>query len=541
MAGGSDRVCPRCGAPASGSRWCSGCGLNLANQQALPTAEEYSAAAREREWLAEQERKDQAHAPQQAPGGDATGPQQSPPGDDKSPTQPDGDEKEASDAEKARRRPTRRTRYAASALAVLGFAVVAWYLTTSSSPQRANQRPITRPAAAPGPVVPGTTLTIYSSLPLQGTSREQSQSVIRGERLALDELAPGGQLGRWTITYVSLDDSSAENRGTADETQTATNANRAAADPTAIFYLGEFNSGGSKISIPILNKARVPQISPSNTYTGLTTGEPGSEPGEPAKYYPTGIRTYARILPRDTVQGAALVTLMKEDGCNSVSLWNDGSLYGAGLARNIELSAQKAQIAVRDKQRTNSTGSDYRALAVGIRSDCFLWSGVTSANAVQVFTDAAAACDNCKLYGPDGVAEQAFTDPAQGGIAPDVGARTKMTVATIGVRDMPAAAPIVSALTRSGSDETVDPYAIYGYETMALALDVLTRAGAHANRRQKVVETLFQTRNRAGAFGTYSIDKNGDTTLADYGVYEVDDGLPTYTRKVAADKGFLSG
>ncbi len=41
-------------------------------------------------------------------------------------------------------------------------------------------------------------------------------------------------------------------------------------------YIGEFNSGGSAVSIPILNEAGVPQISPANTYVGLTTDAPGS-------------------------------------------------------------------------------------------------------------------------------------------------------------------------------------------------------------------------------------------------------------------------
>ena len=73
------------------------------------------------------------------------------------------------------------------------------------------------------------------------------------------------------------------------------------------------------ISIPILNKAGIAQISPANTAVGLTTDEPGAEQGEPDKYYPTGKRTYARIVPRDTIQGAALATVMKEDGCKKPS------------------------------------------------------------------------------------------------------------------------------------------------------------------------------------------------------------------------------
>jgi ABC-type branched-subunit amino acid transport system substrate-binding protein len=51
------------------------------------------------------------------------------------------------------------------------------------------------------------TLTIYSSLPLQGGSRQTSEDVVAGEKLALEEA--GGRAGRFAIKYVSLDDSTA--------------------------------------------------------------------------------------------------------------------------------------------------------------------------------------------------------------------------------------------------------------------------------------------------------------------------------------------
>ena len=153
---------------------------------------------------------------------------------------------------------------------------------------------------------------------MQGTARGQSLAVIDGEKLALEELARAGSSASIKLKYVSLDDSTAQNPGTADEGQTAQNARKAVRDQSTIYYLGEFNSGGTKVSLPVLNKAGIPQISPSNTYVGLTTDEPGSEPGEPDKYYPAGNRTYARVVPRDKIQGAALVAVMKADGCKPV-------------------------------------------------------------------------------------------------------------------------------------------------------------------------------------------------------------------------------
>jgi branched-chain amino acid transport system substrate-binding protein len=389
--------------------------------------------------------------------------------------------------------------------------------------------------------ISGTDLTIYSSLPLQGTSKGQSEAVISGEKLALKNA--GNKVGKYNIKYVSLDDSTAQNPGTADEAQTASNARKAVQDDTTIFYLGEFNSGGTKVSLPILNKGNIPQISPSNTYVGLTTDAPGSEPGEPEKYYPAQTRTYARIVPTDTIQGAALATIMQEDGCKSVHIFNDKTTYGAGLAKNVETAAKEIGLTVEGNDGTDKNAPNYRSLAAKIQADCFVGSGVTGENYVQVFKDVAAACPNCKLYGPDGVAEAAFSDPAEGGIPADVGARTKVTVATLSPEEfekqgIEAASDFFTAFEEEYGVAQPDPYAIYGYETMKLALDTLEAVGDKANDREAVRKQLLEnTKGRDSVLGTYDIDQNGDTTLTDYGLYEIKDGQLQFVKAIKAEGG----
>jgi branched-chain amino acid transport system substrate-binding protein len=382
--------------------------------------------------------------------------------------------------------------------------------------------------------ISGDTLTIYSSLPLQGTSKGQSEAVINGEKLALKEV--GGKVGKYTIKYVSLDDSTAQNPGTADEGQTAQNARKAVQDETTIFYLGEFNSGGTKVSLPILNKANIPQISPSNTYVGLTTDAPGSEPGEPDKYYPAQKRTYARIVPTDTIQGAALATIMKEDGCKSVHIFNDKTTYGAGLAKNVETAAKDVGLTVEGNDGTDKNAPNYRSLASKINADCFVGSGVTGENYVQVFKDVAAACPNCKLYGPDGVAEAAFSDPKEGGIPADVGARVKVSVATLNPESYPPEGQeFFKAFSEKYGEDNPDPYAIYGYEAMRLALDSIDRS--KTGEKADIIKALFATKDRSSVLGTYSIDENGDTTLTDYGIYSVKDGELAFDKTVKAQAG----
>ena len=62
---------------------------------------------------------------------------------------------------------------------------------------------------------------------------------------------------------------------------TQANAQKVAGDDSAVAYIGEFNSGASAVSIPILNEVPIAQISPANTAVGLTSDEPGADKGEP--------------------------------------------------------------------------------------------------------------------------------------------------------------------------------------------------------------------------------------------------------------------
>jgi branched-chain amino acid transport system substrate-binding protein len=93
-------------------------------------------------------------------------------------------------------------------------------------------------------------VTVYSSLPLQGAFRDLARDLSDGARLALDE--SGRKAGRFSVKYVSLDDSTAQ-AGSWDPAQTAANARKAVQDESAVAYLGDYNSGASAISIPITN------------------------------------------------------------------------------------------------------------------------------------------------------------------------------------------------------------------------------------------------------------------------------------------------
>src|ERR1044072_6052774 len=84
----------------------------------------------------------------------------------------------------------------------------------------------------------GKNLTIYSSLPLQGASRVQTEALVNGAKLALEQA--GGKAGSFKINYQSLDDSTAQAGSWTPEAESA-NALEASQDKNVAAYIGAFN------------------------------------------------------------------------------------------------------------------------------------------------------------------------------------------------------------------------------------------------------------------------------------------------------------
>jgi branched-chain amino acid transport system substrate-binding protein len=386
-----------------------------------------------------------------------------------------------------------------------------------------------------GGAAAGETVDVYSSLPLQGAQRLQTTAMVNGIKLALEQ--HDGKAGKLKVKYTSLDDSTAQ-AGNWTPEATQANAQKVASDDSAIAYIGEFNSGASAVSIPVLNEVPIAQISPSNTAVGLTSDEPGADKGEPDKYYPTGERHYLRIVPKDTIQGAALATVMKNDGCREIYILNDKEVYGAGLARNIESSAKDQGLSVAANEGIDPKAPNFRSQAATIESsgaDCFVFSGVTPNGAVQLFKDVEAALPDAKLYGPDGVSNPEFFVADEGGLPTDVASKVKVTVATLSPDQYPPEGQRFFDEYKKRYDvPSVDPYAIYGYEAMDLVLDTCEKLGADCADREALIEALRGTKGRESVLGTYDIDENGDTTITDYGVYRVDNGELVFDETVKA-------
>jgi branched-chain amino acid transport system substrate-binding protein len=362
------------------------------------------------------------------------------------------------------------------------------------------------------------TIKIVSSLPRTGSANAQTSSMVNGIRLAIEGI--GGEVAGFKIVYEDWDDASPE-RGQWDPAIEAGNAQKAVRDKDIMAYIGTYNSGAAKISMPILNQASLAMISPANTYPGLT--KPGKgEPNEPAVYRPTGKINYFRVVPADDIQGEVAALFSKELGITRVFILHDRELYGKGLADVFRRAAGRYGLAVVGYEGIDAKASNYRSLATKIKgtgAQLVYFGGTTQTNGGQIAKDLKAAGLDVKFMGPDGCRENAFIESA--------GKEALEGRAYVTFGGLPP-----QLLTGKGKEFyesykrkfAIEPeaYAVYGYEAARVALDAIKRAGQ--NDRAAITAAIAGTRDFDGALGRWSFDENGDTTIKVMMVETIQDG-----------------
>ena len=219
---------------------------------------------------------------------------------------------------------------------------------------------------------------------------------------------------------------------------------------------------------------------------------------------------------------------------------NDKEVYGAGLAKNIELAAKEQGLEIIANEAIDKNAANYRSLAQKAkarRRGLLRLLGhhrQQRGPALQGLRGGAAGREALRAGRRR---EAGFADPKEGGIPADV-ARASSSARSRRCRRTSTRRRARSSsrqFTEKYGEDNPDPYAIYGYEAMRLALDAIERSGT--GEKEDILKALFETKDRASVLGTYSIDENGDTTLTDYGVYTIKDGELTFDQTIKAQAG----
>jgi branched-chain amino acid transport system substrate-binding protein len=349
------------------------------------------------------------------------------------------------------------------------------------------------------------TVKIVSDLPLQGSSAAQTAQMNDAIKLYLTEI--GNKVGNYTIEFEAFDDSTAA-KGAWDEATCSANARKYVEDESIIGVIGTFNSGCAKLEVPIANEASLAYISPANTATGLTHAGPGSESGEPEKYYPSGTRNYARVVTSDDVQGEIDAAYMKDKlGVTKVFILDDKDAYGKGVADAFESAANDIGLTVAGHEGWDANAQNYRALMTKIKAsgaDGIFIGGISCFNGGQLIKDKVAVVgdnETVQTVVSDGfvqvsVFDEAGADNVEGiyGSAP-----------TLNPDDLPGAGKEFNAKVEQqfGKPEVYTAYAVAALQMMLAALEKSdgTREGVTQALAGASADTVV---------GPITFDENGD-------------------------------
>jgi branched-chain amino acid transport system substrate-binding protein len=371
------------------------------------------------------------------------------------------------------------------------------------------------------------TITIATLLPVSGTSAALGLPTQYGTDLAVSQANLGNG---YTL---KVDHENYQGASGADPAAATAAANKLVNDPTVIAIIGPFNSGITKVTMPITNGAGLVSISPANTNPGLTLRQYAADNSINFDLlHPAGKpNAYFRIPGTDVVQGKvdAQIALSAPISAKTAYVIDDNTVYGKGLANFFTTNFQSGGGTVLDRQSfTANQASSAGSFADTIKAknpDVVFFGGTTDSQVGAVKKALASKGFTKPWVGGDGIADDAaWLDTA--------GAGAVGTTATV-------AAPDPASLSSDAAKKFVSDYNSFvsgkpnnnlvGYSAMSYdaaniviqAVKNLISAGkdvTRANVRDQVAGIQY-----SGITGNISFDANGDNAGPKvFAVYTVD-------------------
>jgi branched-chain amino acid transport system substrate-binding protein len=308
-------------------------------------------------------------------------------------------------------------------------------------------------AITAGGRVVGDNLTVYTSVPdpASGVGRD----MVDASKLAIAQA--GGKVGDFGINFVSVDEGSLA--APAPPLVPAKAAERAIRDAQVIAVVGAVRSDAAMTSLPLFNAAGILLVSPGAGYPGFTAP---IAPGEPARWYPSSHRTFARLIGDDREQARAL-------------------LEAAGAGR-IAVEAEAGEVAEALSDALQAEAGD-RLVEDVARADAVIYAGSDVRSAAGVAESLAREAPRATLVFGD--------ELTRGALAAQLVPAARRRAVFVSSAPEPGSTPELQAFEADFEEEfgrRPDPYAVLAWEGMRRVLNALADAGRRANLRREVVE-----------------------------------------------------
>ena len=327
----------------------------------------------------------------------------------------------------------------------------------------------------------------------------------RGVEIAIDD--KGGKILGYPIK-LSVQDTGCNAEGG----QTA--ATKLAADPTIVAAVGSNCSSEAKPGAPILWKAGIATVSPSNTAPYLTDPKRGAE-----------YDGYLRTAHNDKVQGAVAAEFaIKKLKINKAATIHDGSVYAEQLQAVFAETFKKLGGTITSQEAVAPTDTDMRPVLTKISTGKpeFIYYPIFIAAGGHITRQVkeVKGLEKVSLMGADGIFSTDFYKAASETAIGMYHSSPDFSAFAAGYKDF------LEKHQKKYGEKPLAPFHAHGYDAAMMIFAAIEKVGKKGPDgtlyigRKKLRDTLYATKNFKGLTGNLTCDKYGDCADPRIAVYK---------------------
>ncbi len=378
------------------------------------------------------------------------------------------------------------------------------------------------PAAQMGPVTdpigvvkvgPGEPITVAYWLVTSGSDGSLGTDSKRGIEIAIDDMK--GKFMGHDIKLIGEDSGCNAEGG-----QTA--ATKLAANAAVVVAIGSSCSSEAVPGAPILWKAGITTVSPSNTAPKLTDPNRGPD-----------YDGYMRVVHNDKIQGATAATFVRQMlKLSAAATIHDGSPYAQGLAGAFAENFQKQGGKITAQEAVSPTDTDMRPVLTRIASTkpeiIFYPIFIAAGGFVTRQAKEIEGLKNTVLMGADGLDSPDFAKAAGDAAKGMYLSSPDLTPAALGPR---YATEFLPKYQKKYGQKPISGFHAHAYDATNVVFAALAKVakadgGSLYIGRKALRDALFATKGFKGVTGTLTCDKYGDCAEPHIAVYQVVSASP---------------
>lgn len=345
--------------------------------------------------------------------------------------------------------------------------------------------------------------------PLSGGLSALGLGIRNSVDLAIRQANESKAIPGWTLELAAEDDEAKPDVG-------KNAATKLSSDAAVVGVVGTLNSSVAQSVIPVLDAAKIVQVSPANTNPTLTRG---------ADYLTSPVRpnaNYFRTCTTDDIQGPFAAQYLLSVGIKKVATIHDKKSYGQGLVTEFAKAFTAGGGTVVAAETINPEDDSFAAVISKVKGAGpeAVYYGGEYPQAGPLSKQMKAAGLKVPVMGGDGIFSGEFIKlgGTNGDLATSVGAP---------VETLASAKPFVEGYKAAGFAEGYEAYGAYSYDAANAIIKALQTSLASATDAKSAREATIKAMASVsfeGATGKVAFDEFGDSVSRVLTVYAVTGG-----------------